>query len=322
MTSFEIPKVHHPQSGWPWTNETPLIFATSPDASPWPKISIVTPSFNQAHYLEETIRSVLLQGYPNLEYIIIDGGSSDGSVEIIKRYEPWLAFWVSEKDRGQSHAINKGFSHASGEVFAWINSDDYYAPGAFAKVARIFAQPGTQWVAGNCYRININGNIQPEPRKHVDDFERWFIGCPYAQPGVFWRRELWENAGGVDEKLHFSFDYDLWMKFSLKQKFASWTDEHLAYFRLQPHSKTVSNRLLFDKEDWIVFKRNCYRISPPYKRLLLYLQRREKSANRYMNKHDRSLPSWQKIAKAFSYAPWYLFKRKFYSDAKHLLYHH
>jgi glycosyltransferase involved in cell wall biosynthesis len=94
--------------------------------SRWPRISIVTPSLNQANYLEETIRSVLLQGYPNIEYIIIDGGSTDESVEIIKKYEKWLSFWISEPDKGQSHAINKGFSKASGEIYAYINSDDLY----------------------------------------------------------------------------------------------------------------------------------------------------------------------------------------------------
>src|SRR5687767_11548136 len=111
------------RSGWPWicpgTARGQLVLA----GSDWPRITIVTPSFNQAQFLEETIRSVLLQGYPNLEYIIIDGGSTDKSVDIIKKYEQWLAYWVSEPDRGQSDAINKGFEKATGEVFAWINSD-------------------------------------------------------------------------------------------------------------------------------------------------------------------------------------------------------
>src|ERR1700738_1526878 len=110
-------------TGWPWTTETPRLPAVRPDGSRWPRITIVTPSFNQGQFIEETIRSVLLQGYPNLEYIIIDGGSTDNTVEIIKKYEPWIACWVSEKDRGQSDALNKGFARATGQILAWLCSD-------------------------------------------------------------------------------------------------------------------------------------------------------------------------------------------------------
>jgi cellulose synthase/poly-beta-1,6-N-acetylglucosamine synthase-like glycosyltransferase len=114
------------KTGWPWTEESPLLPDKMEGDCDWPKISIVTPSYNQGRFIEETIRSVLLQGYPNLEYIIIDGGSTDNSVEIINKYEPWLTYWVSEPDRGQSHGINKGFEKATCEVFGWLNSDDYF----------------------------------------------------------------------------------------------------------------------------------------------------------------------------------------------------
>jgi len=112
----DLPSPPHGKKGWPWTEETPPLPDTMPDGRPWPRISIVTPSYNQAEFIEETIRSVLLQGYPDIEYIIIDGGSTDGSVKIIKKYEPWLTYWVSEPDRGQSHAINKGMKRATGEI--------------------------------------------------------------------------------------------------------------------------------------------------------------------------------------------------------------
>ncbi len=137
------------KTGWPWTHTPQNTQAVTTEGRHWPKISIVTPSFNQGQFLEETIRSVLLQGYPNLEYIIIDGGSTDNSLEIIKRYEPWLSYWVSERDQGQTEALNKGFASASGEWMAWLNSDDIYLPGTLMKIARIIINnPAIHWLVG------------------------------------------------------------------------------------------------------------------------------------------------------------------------------
>ena len=123
-------------TGWPWNVEIPQYPATVLDGSPWPKISIITPSVNQAEFVEETIRSVIMQGYPNLEYIIIDGGSTDGSVDIIKKYEENLTYWVSKSDQGQAHAINKGFTKISGDIFGWINSDDMLLPGSLSIIGK------------------------------------------------------------------------------------------------------------------------------------------------------------------------------------------
>ena len=124
--------------GWPWTEGPELVPDTGPDGRSWPVISIVTPSFNQGRFLEETIRSVLLQGYPSLEYIVMDGGSTDDSVDIIRKYEPWLMFWASGPDQGQSDAINKGFERATGAIWGYINSDDLYEPDALRTAAEIF----------------------------------------------------------------------------------------------------------------------------------------------------------------------------------------
>jgi glycosyltransferase involved in cell wall biosynthesis len=139
-TLAELPPPPPGKSGWPWTVETLQLAEIMPDGKPWPGISIVTPSFDQGRFIEETIRSVLLQGYPNLEYIIIDGGSSDNSVEIIKKYQPWLKYWISESDRGQAHAINKGFEYATGEIGAYINSDDFYLNSVFSHLAETFSK--------------------------------------------------------------------------------------------------------------------------------------------------------------------------------------
>ena len=132
-SSDKLPPASDPNPGWPWhhknrPNELPI--------DVWPKISIVTPSYNQAEYLEQTIRSVLLQRYPNLEYIIMDGGSTDGSVEIIRKYQEWITFWTSEEDQGQTDAIQKGFSRSTGSILAWLNSDDIYFPGALVAMAQ------------------------------------------------------------------------------------------------------------------------------------------------------------------------------------------
>jgi glycosyltransferase involved in cell wall biosynthesis len=135
----ELPSPPAGKTGWPWTVETPQLPAARPDGTPWPRISIVTPSYNQGQFIEETIRSVLLQGYPDLEYIVIDGGSTDGAIDIIRKYAPWLAYWTSERDDGQVGAINAGMSQASGSLLNWINSDDLLLPRALEALGSIMA---------------------------------------------------------------------------------------------------------------------------------------------------------------------------------------
>lgn len=184
----------------------------------FPKISIVTPSFNQAQFLEETIQSVLNQNYPNLEYIIIDGGSSDGSVEIIKKYEKYLHFWISEKDEGHGHALNKGFSHTSGEIMAWINSDDKYTPWSFKTVAEIFTLfPYVNWIVGFNSWWNATGAMISVARipKNIYDF---LLGnyCWIQQESTFWRRSLWEQSGGyINQNYRYMVDGELWTRFFL-----------------------------------------------------------------------------------------------------------
>lgn len=215
-----------------------------------PKLSIVTPSFNQAQYLEQTIQSVLGQSYEPLEFIIIDGGSTDGSVDVIRKYERDLAYWVSEPDRGQAHAINKGLAHATGDLVAYINSDDLYLPGAFAAVAQHFDEhPRCVWLCGDTLMFGEGGVDQTSlvsanvPRTAAQVLS-WAYKAP--QPGMFWRRELLRD--GFAERWRYCFDHELYVRLLL----AGHACEHLplpvAAYRLHATSKTVAEGDLFDRE--------------------------------------------------------------------------
>ena len=212
-TLGELPPPPPGKTGWPWTEASPQLPDTMPDGSPWPRVSIVTPSYNQAQFLEETIRSVLLQGYRDLEYIIIDGGSSDGSVEIIRKYEPWLAYWVSEPDRGQAHAINKGWERCTGEVLAWLNSDDTYVPGAVSlAAAALAAHPEAGMVYGQCNMVGENGRILGCKKAGPLNVRRLLVACYLGQPAVLLRRPCLESIGWVNESLHYAMDWELWIR--------------------------------------------------------------------------------------------------------------
>jgi len=210
---YELPPPPDGKTGWPWNEETPPLPEILPDGAPWPRISIVTPSYNQAAFLEETIRSVLLQGYPNLEYIIMDGGSNDGSVDIIKKYAPHLEHWASEPDRGQSHAINKGWERATGAVVAFLNSDDLYLPSALRdSVTYLHEHAGTDMMYAYCQDIDQDG--APLELKGPGEFDlRLFLdSCYIRQPTVFLRRSLRERVGYLDESLYYALDYDYWLR--------------------------------------------------------------------------------------------------------------
>jgi GT2 family glycosyltransferase len=176
-------------------------------------VSIVTPSYNQAPYLEETIQSVLGQDYPRIEYIVIDGGSTDNSVEIIKKYADRLAYWVSEKDSGQAEAINKGFEHANGEILAWLNSDDYYLLNTISVAVRCFEQnPDVVMVYGDMLAVDGDGkttNILRYKQLSLEDLLCFQI---IGQPSVFFRRSAFEKAGPLETSFHFMLDHHLWIR--------------------------------------------------------------------------------------------------------------
>lgn len=189
--------------------------------SAYPKISIVTPSFNDAKYLETTIRSVIDQGYPNLEYVIIDGGSTDGSVDIIKKYEGKIAYWISGKDEGMYHALQKGLQRTTGEVMGWINSDDILHPQSLFTLGQIFGDfPSVQWVQGFPNTVDENGRMVLATSVYEVD-KLFFYQRKHArsykyiqQESTYWRRSLWDQAGGyVSTTYKYAGDFELWMRF-------------------------------------------------------------------------------------------------------------
>lgn len=206
---------------WPWGVGGRTVTTSSRQV---PRITVITPSFNQANFLEMTIRSVLLQGYGNLEYIIMDGGSTDGSREIIAHYDRWLSWWESGPDRGQCHAINKGLARATGEIVCWLNSDDYFTPGTLETVGRILAaETGHMALAGHVLKVFTESDERSDPAESVM-LEGRFEGRrrlleiwkPYEmhQAAIFWRRELTERIGLLDEDLELVMDFDYWVRMS------------------------------------------------------------------------------------------------------------
>jgi glycosyltransferase involved in cell wall biosynthesis len=206
-----------------------------------PLVSIVTPSFNQAHFLESTIHSVLDQDYPNIEYILVDGGSTDGSLEIIRRYSDRLAWWVSEKDRGQTDAINKGFARAKGEILAWLNSDDTYENNAVGEaVAFLLDQPAVGLVYGNANFIDETGRIIghfPAAQTSYRRLRRGYVHIP--QQSAFWRADLWRKVGPLDPSFYFAMDYDLWVRLAALAPI-QYVPRLWANFRLHTRGKTIA----------------------------------------------------------------------------------
>ena len=228
--------------GWVWQKKLTTEQTTRNAHISYPKITIVTPSYNQGQFLEETIRSVILQGYENLEYIVIDGGSTDNSLEIIHKYQDYLNYWVSEPDKGQAHAINKGFNLATGDIFAFLNSDDVYLPETLAKVGKFFAENSQiDFLCGQTEFINQESlPTQGFPELFqikINDITMTQT-CHIAQPSTFFRAYAWQKIGSFNQSLHYCFDYDFWLQAYLAGCKFSQSKEVFSQFRIHDASKT------------------------------------------------------------------------------------
>jgi FkbM family methyltransferase len=228
---------------------------------PLPLVSVVTPSLNQGRYLEATIRSVMEQDYPRIEHIVVDGGSTDETLDILRRHEQ--VRWVSEPDRGQAHALNKGFALARGDVLGWINADDVYLPGAIAAAVEVLRDSGCALVHGGWSQIDENGavlhEIQPVPFDYRLQLE---VRNGVAQPGVLFTREALEAVGGIDESYRYAMDYDLWLKIGARFEVRH-VDRILAAYRLHPESKTVAEAEGFWPETWRAARSHGARLRSP-----------------------------------------------------------
>jgi glycosyltransferase involved in cell wall biosynthesis len=266
--------------GWPWTIEAQPQ-PVGPGGTPWPRISVITPSYNQGKFIEETIRSVLLQGYPNLQYIVIDGGSTDDSIEIIKKYSPWLGYWVSEPDRGQSHAINKGFARSHGEVITWLNSDDVLQEHSLLTIGNYFiANPTCEFLAGLSEIRDVTGTeifwpINDLPLSLTELLE-YPLGRYLAQPSVFFRRSTLDAVGPLNEQLHYAMDLDLWLRIAEYHRIEI-LPQKLSWMRMHDNAKTFRENVRVYSEVESIIDRYRSNISTSKYRSLVRAVRRSKA---------------------------------------------
>jgi glycosyltransferase involved in cell wall biosynthesis len=223
--------------------------------SQWPRITVVTPSYNQGRFIEETILSIIGQQYPNLEYFIVDGGSTDETVSVIRKYEDQIDWWVSERDKGQTDAINKGFKKATGDIVNWINSDDILYPDALFHIAQTYmAHPDAGFVYGKTQRFNAEGPMEMMQHDVPDLPLMYYYHFPYGQQGCFYKKSILERVGFLNETLHFSMDFDLFVRLHLHAKTVK-TDFLVGGFRDHEASKTNNLESTMIRENMGVFRK-------------------------------------------------------------------
>ena len=265
-TITELPPPPAGRTGWPWTAESRRLPERRDASGDWPAVTVVTPSYNQGQFLEATIRSVLLQGYPNLEYVIMDGGSEDGSAEIIRRDEAWLSFWVSEKDDGHYDAVTRGFAKTSAPIMGWLNSDDMYVPGALRVVGSVFDElPTVDWLTSSCLGSWTEAGDLASFVHAPGYAKSWFFQGLHLkdcgghkefiqQESTFWRRSLWRKVGErIDASFSLAGDFDLWAQFWQYAELAMVTAP-IGGFRFHAKQKTQDMQAYYEQARTVLAK--------------------------------------------------------------------
>jgi glycosyltransferase involved in cell wall biosynthesis len=310
----EIPTYSRNKKGWPFSSTQIENYKVSSKLD-LPKITVITPSFNQGQFIEATIRSVLLQGYPNLEYFVVDGGSTDNSIEVIRKYEKWISYWISEPDKGQAHAINKGFEKATGKLVAWLNSDDIYLPGSLLQVGNLANHSDFDWIIGTTimYDIELNeiGRFHPQINlaKNRDKNYKsngWLdylctkqSGISIPQPSTFWSMRAVFEVGGLNEQLEYVMDFDLYARLANHGFQPIIIKEPLAGFRIHNDQKSADNNITFWEEELIVIRNWIENVENPQKRILLdYSELLQKLITK--KKNNQRFDQFKKLIKSIS----------------------
>lgn len=254
-TLEQLPPPPPGRTGWPWTEAGPPLTPTLAPGRAWPRISIITASYNQGKYIEETLRSVLLQGYSNLEFMVLDGGSTDDSIAIIEKYEPWLSSFVIDRAADYSTRLRMGLERSTGSIQAWLNTDDTYEPGTLARVARFFAAyPDTAFANGDVYFIDQDS--RRTQRYFAMAMNRTITGsmgwhrCP--QPGCFWTKWAYEQTGGVDTSFRFAMDRELYLRLSIVGRCRRLPGPAIASFRQHSEARSSTQLQLWARENWML----------------------------------------------------------------------
>jgi glycosyltransferase involved in cell wall biosynthesis len=245
------------KTGWPWTEPTNFVREAIADSAEFPLISVLVPSYNYGRFIEETIRSILLQSYPNVQCIIIDGSSSDNTVDIIQKYSKHLDYWISEPDLGQTDAINKGYQHCTGDIFVWLNADDfYYSPFVLESIANLYLQ-GYEFIAGECFNIDVDGNyrfeaIMADGKSSPTTFQKYlrYWSSPFLQqPALFVSKKLANPCFPLDIKLYYAMDYQFFLRVLAQNPQAIWIEEKIVRFRWHKDSKTMGDNSISERQD-------------------------------------------------------------------------